>query len=521
MVNRRLLGVCVGAVVLSAWGCGTDAPVNPGDNTDDINPRPGLDAGTDGGTDPGTDAGTDGGGTDPGPDAGTDPGTDAGTDGGTDPGTDAGTDGGTDPGPGPVINPWPTDPVTNYSDRYGIGRVRSVGMDLGKNIWVLDGERIGVLRADTQKLVWVSGPVGQAAEGGNSTVICGGEAGRAYVGYNAPDLQVDPEFPGLHTNFIVTANPCEVPVGDSTCYPYSPRRLQLYREGDVDAVKLDGSGQVVLESHINQSVRANVDANGTPFIQKGPSVVNGVSLGIRNSNDHHFDEDRAMLSCTSVLRGANKGDVFFGTNHGVVRIRGLTYNAHRHPVWFKNGRSQMAGYTYGLGIAPDGDVLIANEWNFGTVTPSTKVENWDDTTTPSINQQKVKSSYLYDLNSQEEFDYWRGFQQTTDGKYYLGSSTYGLWNMEIGSAGNPYQRGTRVGANMPDLTSITSLASTNDGSLFIGTGGGLYRLTPAKTLEKVPNVSSGSVRQLVYDGSGESGMLLVLTSDGLVVLRGY
>ncbi|NOK15022.1 hypothetical protein [Corallococcus exercitus] len=420
------------------------------------------------------------------------------------------------------MDPWPADPVTNYSDRYGIGRVKSVGIDLGKNLWVLDGDRIGVVRADTQKLVWMPGAAGQAGEGQSSTVICGGAAGRAYVGYNAPDLQQDPEYPGIHTNFIVTAKPCEVPVNEQTCFPFSSRRLQYYRQGDVDAVKLDGSGQVAFETHINQSRRANTDASGKPFIQTGPTVVDGVSLGIRNSNDHHFDEDRAMLSCASVLRGPNKGDVFFGTNHGVVRIRDLTYNAHRHPVWFDANGSQYAGYTYGLGIAPDGDVLIANEWNFGTVTPDTKMENWDDTTTPGINQQKVKSSYLQDLNSQSEFDYWRAFQQTTDGKYYLGSKSLGLWEMTILSSGNPYQKGTRVGADVAALNDINALASTNDGSLFIGTNaGGLYRLTPAKALEKVANVRGSKVLQLVYDGSGTSGMLLVLTSDGLTVLRGH
>ncbi|RYZ33977.1 MAG: hypothetical protein EOO72_13500, partial [Myxococcaceae bacterium] len=347
-------------------------------------------------------------------------------------------------------------------------------------------------------------------------------AGRAYVGYSAPDLGVEPEWPDIHTNFIVTRAPCEVPVNETTCFPFSPRRLQFYKQGDVDAVKLDPSGQVVFENHISQSRRANIDENGNPFIQTGAVEIDGVNLGIRNSNDHHFDEDRAMLSCTSVMRGPNKGDVFFGTNHGVVRIRELTYNAHRHPIWYDANGSQMAGYTYGLGISPDGDVLIANDWNFGTVTPDTKMETWDDTRTPGINQQKVKSSYLQGLNSQSEFDNWRGFQQTTDGKYYLGSKDYGLWNMTIGSAGNPFQQGTRIGAEEPALTNINALASTNDGSLFIGTNaGGLYRLTPAKTLEKVADVRGNKVLQLVYDSSLTSGMLLVLTSEGLTVIRGH
>ncbi|WP_341868205.1 hypothetical protein [Corallococcus sicarius] len=520
-MNRRLLGVCVGAMVMSAWGCGgKDDPTNPVEDPGDLDPRPGIDAGTGGGTDAGTDAGT-GGGTDAGTDAGTGGGTDAGTDAGTDGGTGGGTDGGTDPGP--VVDRWPTDPVTNYSERYGIGRVQSVGLDQGKNLWVLDGSRIGVVRADTQKLVWVSGPVGQAASGGNATVICGGAAGRAYVGYSAPDLQPDPEYPGLHTNFIVTdTERCEVPVGDTQCYPFSPRRLQYYKDGDVDAVKLDAAnGQVLFEEHLNKSVRNNVDENGKPFIQRGPSVVAGVSLGIRNSNDHHFDEDRSILSCVSVMTGANKGDVYVGSNHGVTRLRNLEFNAHRHPVWFDANGSQYAGYTYGLGLAQDGDVLMANDWTFGMVTPTPSLGDWDNTDT-RVNPSKVKSSYLPELNSQAAFDYWRGFQQTKDGRYYLGSKSLGLWQMEITNATNPTQRGIRIGAEVGALDAINSLAATNDGSLFIATNaGGLYRLTPAKTLEKVDAVRANRILQLVYDPSVTPGMLLVLTSDGLTVLRGY
>ena len=153
---------------------------------------------------------------------------------------------------------------------------------------------------------------------------------------------------------------------------------------------------------------------------------------------------------------------------------------------------------------------------------SESIRNWDDTTTPGINQQKVKSSYLQEVNSQADFDSWRGFQQTTDKKYYLGSKDLGLWEMTILSATNPYQKGTRVGADVPALSNINALASTNDGSLFIGTNtGGLYRLTPGKTVEKVAGVPGNKVIQLVYDGSTASGMLLVLTSEGLTVLRGY
>ncbi len=521
-MNRRLLGGCLGAVVVTAWACGgTSEPPPPptrGGNIDDNPPvsQPGPDAGTE------PDAGTR-------PDAGAEP--DAGTrpDAGTEP--DAGTvpDGGSTT----TAGPWPTDPVTDYSSRYDISRAQAMGVDAAHNIWLLDRDRIGVLRADTQEVVWTRSPIGQA-QGGfgseraatGSTVICGGGAGRAYVGYAASDLREDPQFPGLQPNYIVGPNECYQPDPARPCYPYSHQRLQYYKQGDVDVVRLDDSGEIVLEEHLHQSIRNTVDANGQPHVQTGPRRLDDVTnLGIRNSNDHHFDEDRSILSCVTVLHGRDQGDVYVGSNHGVTRIRGLEYNSHRHPIWLNERGSQMAGYTYGLGIAQDGDVLIANEWTFGIVTPTAQLGDWDNMD-KNVNRMKVESSYLPQLNSLSEFDAWRGFQQTTDGRYYLGSKDHGLWEMTITWASNQAQTGTRLtgenAAQRAALESINALAASGDGSLFIGTDReGLWRLTPLKKLEKVEDVSGSRVRQLLYDPRVTPGALYVLTDRGLTVLRGY
>jgi ligand-binding sensor domain-containing protein len=133
---------------------------------------------------------------------------------------------------------------------------------------------------------------------------------------------------------------------------------------------------------------------------------------------------------------------------------------------------------------------------------------------------KVESSYLPEVNSLEEFDYWIGFQQTKDGKYYLASSDYGLWEMTILSKGNPSQKGTKVKGLPTDA--LTSVASTDDGSLFIGTSGsGLWRMDAQKQLQRVADVPGSRVKQVIYDSSATPGMLYVLTDSGLTVLRGY
>jgi hypothetical protein len=69
---------------------------------------------------------------------------------------------------------------------------------------------------------------------------------------------------------------------------------------------------------------------------------------------------------------------------------------------------------------------------------------------------------------------------------------------------------------------LSSLAATDDGSLFIGTtGSGLWRMDAQKRFTRVAEVSGGTVKQLVYDPNAKPAMLYVLTDAGLTVLRGY
>ncbi len=400
-----------------------------------------------------------------------------------------------------TAGPWPMESVLNYSLRYELDEVQSVGVDEGYNIWLLDGDRIGVLRPGDTAPTWTEG-VGQA-EGGfgsdelatGSTVICGGSAGRAYVGYSADELD-DP--------FIYGPDGRSFPAyDDPDPGRYKSSRYQEYQKGDMDVVRLLPDGRVVLEEHLQRSARVN-----------GPR-----NLGIRNTNDHHFDEDRTVLSCMRVMRGRHKGQLYIGTNHGVTRLDGLTYNSHRHPVWFKEGSGgdpkQMAGYTYALGLGLDGEVLIGNEWNLGIVMPSEDLADWDRVD-ESLNRSTVTSAHLPEVNRLEEKDYWRGFQQTTDGRYYLASARYGLWELHIRDQNEV--SGTKL-PGAPDA--LTALAATGDGSLFIGTRrDGLWRLDTSHLLTRVDEVEGDEVKQLVYDPTVLPSMLYILTDEGLTVLRG-
>jgi hypothetical protein len=494
-VRRRLLWACAVVSMALAWSCG-DSTKHPQPPEEPQLPKTEPDPGN------------------PPPVASTpDPGNPPPVSSTPDPGNPPPVSSTPDPGNPPPVppqaggpGPWPNEPIVNYSQRYNLGRVRSVGVDDAYNIWLLDGERIGVLRPGDTQPSWVSN-IGQARNGFGpdalalgSTVICGGSAGRAYVGYSAAELS---------PSFIYGPDGSDFPKYDNPDPSrFDPVRYQEYQKGDLDVVKLTTDGTIQLEEHLQKSVR------------NAPQT-----LGLRNSNDHHFDEDRSVLACTKVMRGPNRGDIYIGTNHGVTRIKGLVYNSHRHPVWFQNkvdengnvvGRTQMTGLCNALGIGQNGEVLIGNDWNVGVVVPSQNLIDWDKVD-ESLNPEKL-NSFVKEVNSLEEMDYWRGFEQTKDGLYYVASRDFGLWQMTILRRSD--EQATKV-AGLP-TDSLLSLAATDDGSLFIGTAGsGLWQLDAQKKLTRVAGVAGGTVKELHYDPTVTPAMLYVLTDAGLTVLRGY
>lgn len=492
-IRAGVVGAGLAIMSVLAGGCGDRTRTVDPPGTQEPGPSEGNEVPSETPPVPPEDAGTPPGST-PGDDAGTPP--DAGEPG------DAGTpDAGEPPDPGP----WPVDAVLDYSRSFGIGTPRSVGLDEGLNLWLLDGNRIGVLRPGDKAPKWTTG-IGQAREpfgwqslAVDSTVICGGEAGRAYVGYRAPEMQ---RAEGIEQRTYIPGP------GEPN---YTPKRYAEYQKGDLDAVRLQPDGSVVLEEHIWRSTGAS---NA------------GKQIGIHNTNDFHYEEDRSVLNCARVTRGPYRGDLYITTNHGVTRIQGLTYNSHRHPGWYlvthnpdgSTDESLQCPPMYGLGIAPNGDVLVANEQMLGVLVPSAKLEEWDREYTWTGPTPWRFKGFNEALNGQAEDDLWRAFEQTTSGRYYLGSAEYGVWAMtpKSRSAGN-WSRLSGLPTNR-----ILSLKATDDGALYIGTdGGGLWRLEPdGTTLARVPQVSGQRVLQLVYEPTVTPSMLLVLTDKGLTVLRG-
>ncbi|HYO73351.1 MAG TPA: hypothetical protein VEU33_45530 [Archangium sp.] len=486
-IRAGAVGAGLAVISLLSVGCADRTrTVDPPEKQEPGSPPDGNEVPSDGPSVPSEDAGTP---PDPTPDE----------DGGTPP--DAGEP---DPEP-PDAGPWPVDAVLDYTQSFGVGKPQSVGLDEGLNLWLLEGNRIGVLRPGETAPTWTTGigqarqPFGSDSLAVGSTVICGGEAGRAYVGYRAREMQ---RAPGISQRTYIPGP------GEAN---YTPERYAEYQKGDLDAVRLQPDGTVMLEEHIWRTTG---------------SSNKGKQIGIHNTNDFHYEEDRSVLNCARVTRGPYRGDLYITTNHGVTRIQGLTYNSHRHPGWYlvttnpdgSKDESLQCPPMHGLGIAPNGDVLVANEQMLGVLIPSSRLEEWDREYTWAGPTPWRFKGFNEALNGQASDDFWRAFEQTPSGRYYLGSAEYGVWAMtpKSRSVGN-WSRLGGLPANR-----ILSLKATDDGALYIGTdGAGLWRLeADGTTLAQVTQVSGRRVLQLVYEPTVTPSMLLVLTDQGLIVLRG-
>ena len=405
----------------------------------------------------------------------------------------------------PRPGPWPTDAVRDYTRAFGVGTPQSVGLDEGLNLWLLDGNRIGVLRPGDTAPTWSTGvgqarqPFGRDSLAVGSTVICGGEAGRAYVGYRAAEMR---RAEGISQRTYIP--------GPGEPF-YTPERYAEYQKGDLDAVRLQPDGTVALEEHLWRTTG---------------SSNKGKQLGIHNTNDFHYEEDRSVFNCARVTRGAHRGDLYITTNHGVTRIQGLTYNSHRHPGWYlittnpdgTQDASLQCPPMYGLGIAPNGNVLVANEQMLGVLVPSGKLEDWDRENTWEGPTPWIFKGFNEALNPQDVDDLWRAFEQSPSGRYYLGSAEHGVWEM------TPRSRSSGRWSKLAGVPTdrILSLKATDDGALYIGTNGaGLWRLEPnGAAPTRVTQVGGQRVLQLVYEPTVTPRMLLVLTEQGLTVLRG-
>jgi hypothetical protein len=428
--------------------------------------------------------------------------------------------------PPPVVKPPPPPPppwnagtpepgMVIHKD---VGSVLGVSVDEGANVWTVDGQRIWLLepgktwRPFDASLGQAS--VGQLARGFPAQTVCGGEAGKAYVGYLAPEIP-DPTH--------------------STAAQRS--------EGDLDRVGLDASGNLVLEHHYE----------------------------IHNNNgvEHPtFDETRSILTCIRVNDGPRKGDLYTGSNHGMTLIRGDLYGEHRHPTFDYpscpapadpaapppafdpshpcDNAPEAIGYVWNVNLSNRGYPMMAAEWMFAEATPMDDMIAWTLKSVPwsmvgpplyplagAAAPSNDTKSWLqrWPVRFETEFRATnRAIAQTPDGRYWVGSLKYGLVWYE--GAGKQLKRFVEVDG---EPGAISALIANPDNSLWVGTSdNGLWKYTPpAKapmpadpaavpapetgTWTRVSGIPSANVTRIHLETRSGKRQLFVGTDAGLVV----
>jgi hypothetical protein len=421
-----------------------------------------------------------------------------------------------EPPPPPVVEPPVVVPPPIVIPPDGMvvhrqpGAVIGVGVDEGGTIWTVDGAAIW---AHPPGGTWTRyAGVGQLAAGDRAYTVCGGEAGEAYVGYETVAIP-DPEH----------STPEE--------------RAQ----GDVDRVALDAVGNLAVEHHYEIHNNNGINPDGTIKDKKS------------------FDETRTILSCVRVNEGPFRGEVYFGSNHGLTRVRGDLYGDHRHPTFdypscaatigtdlVCDELPEAIGYVWGLALSNALNPMMAADWMFAEVGPSDPAAThdlvrWTLSSHPWIFQGPpafplpgktapawappwyARWPLLFDARARN-----RAIAQTPDGRYWVASEKYGLvWFDRDAGKLRPFVE------VLGEPGTIVGLASNPDGSLWIGTSSaGVWRYTPpprpaalaappepeAGTWEKLDGLPSQEVFRIYLETRFGKRQLYVGTADGLAVL---
>ena len=414
------------------------------------------------------------------------------------------------PPPDPQPPPWRGGtPPAGMTVHRQVGSVTDVGVDAGANVWAVNGDAIWVLQPGSSWKRFTG--LGQLARGEQAYTVCGGDAGKAYVGYWVSEL-ADP----LHST------------------------VEQRAEGDVDRFELDGAGDLSLEFHYEMHNNNGINPDGTIKDKKT------------------FDETRTILSCVRVNEGPFAGEVYFGSNHGLTRVRGDAYGDHRHPTFDYPSCSATAGtssecdefpeaigYVWGLGLSNAGGVLMAAEWMFAEVGPSNPAQEHDLVRwTLNGHRWTLAGPPPFPLPGKTApawaapwYARWplrfaepatnRAIAQTPDGRYWVGSQGHGLvWFTADAGKLRPFvEVEGEPGA-------VTALVANPDGSLWVGTAGaGLWRYQPPPppaaladppapetgTWTRLEGLPNGEVTRLYMETRSGKRELYIGTRDGLVV----
>lgn len=355
----------------------------------------------------------------------------------------------------PAAGPWPVEEVVHYGPDEGLpGPVLGVGVDDGQNLYAIDGAVLYAAPAGSGRFVR-TGSGGQLDLGDRPLCVCGGEAGKVYVGY--------------------------------LTWEAAPHELdeEGKRFGDLDRFALQPDGSLRLERHYR----------------------------LQNDNARWMDHTRTILDCARVVGGPHHGLLYLGSNHGYTAIRGDEAADHRHAVFTDASGSLAIGYVWGVNVDVHGNALFASEWKVAALPPpGDDLRSWLD----PVQTPWLVDTWVEVWGSLEEPDALRAIAGDLEaGRIWVGSATRGLAEMQLAPRrwtdieDVPDRHVTDLELDPADGRLWVATASRGLWRYDPETG----------TWERNPHVPAGAVHDLLLDTTVEPRALYVATDTGLYALR--
>jgi streptogramin lyase len=211
-------------------------------------------------------------------------------------------------------------------------------------------------------------------------------------------------------------------------------------------------------------------------------------------------------------RGPAAGEVFLGTEHGIVRYQGTLMADHRHiatDVANPNGTtSQRFGATKALTVTDDGAVWYGNDFRFGGIP-------W----TPRLYEWYFDAPWLWPSHAfggETDRDYNEGIGVDSKGDVWVGSRGFGMAHLKIAANKRSASKET---LDVPSSMINDLLVDLND-TIWLATDSGSYRYDPvAKSWTRFAGVSSRT-NKLYLDDTVTPRAIYFATSSGITVYRG-
>jgi hypothetical protein len=259
-----------------------------------------------------------------------------------------------------------------------------------------------------------------------------------------------------------------------------------------------------------QAVRRSGDVQR---IELAPAGIRAIGYVTHNSNtpvSGRFDHSRSIHELHVPRRGPSAGELFLGTEHGVVRYQGdRLFVDHIHIATVVGG-SQRFGPSRAMAVAPNGFLWYGNDFQFGG-------REW----TPRRAEWLEGARWFcpgHSWNAREDRDFYEGMAVTPSGDVYAAGRGHGIVTIDAESIERRRCTRRQV-AGVPDVN-MRDLVADPDGSIWMGADSGLYRYRPSSgAWTKVPGLEA-AVQKLFLDDTVTPRAIYVSHARGLSVYRG-